>query len=71
MTIGELKRELEGLPDHYEIIFGCRELQFSRLKQRGDTLIQMEFDQIIGKDSNGVWFVHDASSGEDISSLFI
>jgi len=49
MTIGELKHELEGLPDHYEIIFGCRELQFSRLKQRGDTHIQMEFDQIIGK----------------------
>ena len=32
MTIGELREELEDWPEGDEIIFGCEELEFYRLK---------------------------------------
>jgi hypothetical protein len=50
MTIGELKEKLKGLPDDYQIIFGCEELEFYRLKIRGEKLVQVEFNQNIYKD---------------------
>ena len=58
MTIGELKDTLKGWPDDYEIILGCPELKFYRLKQRGDKLIQLEFSRSIYKDNEtGRWHV--------------
>ncbi len=58
MTIGELKDTLKGWPDDYEIFFGCPELEFYRLKQRGDKLVQLEFSQNIYKDNEtGKWHV--------------
>jgi hypothetical protein len=58
MTIGELKDELEDWPNESEIIFGCEELEFSRLKKRGDGVVQLEFDQTIYKDAKtGKWHV--------------
>lgn len=51
LTVGELKKELEGYPDHYELYFGG--LDFYRLKQRGPKLVQVEFNQTVYKDKNG------------------
>jgi hypothetical protein len=39
MTIGELRDELDDWPESFEIIFGCPDLEFYRLKKRtGDLL---------------------------------
>jgi hypothetical protein len=58
MTIGELRDELEDWPDGDEIIFGCEELEFYRLKKRGDDAVQLEFNQTIYKDvKTGKWHV--------------
>ncbi|KIA81848.1 hypothetical protein QR66_02355 [Chromobacterium piscinae] len=43
INIGFLKSQLEGLPDHYTIDF-CG-LEFYRIKQRGETHVQLEFNQ--------------------------
>jgi hypothetical protein len=60
MTIGELKDELEAWPDSCEIIFGCQELEFYRIKKREDDLVQLEFNQTIYKDAKtGKWHVDD------------
>lgn len=58
MTIGELKDRLKGWSDDFEIIFGCPELEFYRLKQRGERQVQLEFSQSIYKDNEtGEWVV--------------
>ena len=58
MTIGELRDELEGWPDSYEIILGCEELEFDRFKTRGVDTVQLEFDQTVYKDAKtGKWHV--------------
>lgn len=51
ITIGELKELLAGYPDHYTIDF-CG-LDFSRLKLRGETHVQMEFNQPVYLNSEG------------------
>lgn len=51
LTIGELKKHLEGYPDHYELYFGG--LDFYRLKQRGPERVQMEFNQQVYTDNDG------------------
>jgi hypothetical protein len=62
MTIGELKERLKNWPDDDTIIFGCEELEFYRLKRRGDYLVQLEFSQNIWKDSaTGAWHVDDSN----------
>lgn len=43
ISIGELKNLLANYPDHYQIDFSG--LSFYRLKQRGETSVQMEFNQ--------------------------
>lgn len=43
ISIGELKQELAKYPDHYQLDFSG--LSFYRLKQRGETSVQMEFNQ--------------------------
>lgn len=57
MTIGELKRWLEGLPDDDKIFFGCESLKFYRIKQRGDGLHQIEFNQTVSDNANGEVFI--------------
>jgi hypothetical protein len=58
MTIGELRDELDEWPESFEIIFGCPELEFYRLKKRAGDLLQLEFNQTIYKDSEtGKWHV--------------
>ena len=58
MTIGELRDELDDWPESFEIIFGCPELEFYRLKKRAGDLLQLEFNQTIYKDfETGKWHV--------------
>jgi hypothetical protein len=49
MTVGKLKRMLRGIPDSCEVIFGSREFIVSRIKPRGEKLIQIEFEPEEGK----------------------
>ena len=56
MTVGELRSHLEGWPDDYEITFGgC--LDFYRLKGRGATLVDMEFNQTVYRDDEGKYHI--------------
>ena len=50
-TVGDLRRQLSVYPEHYEVDFSG--LDFYRLKQRGDELIQVEFNQPVYRDANG------------------
>lgn len=58
-TVGELKKALEHYPDDTEVIFGCHELKYSRLKPRGEKLVQVEFSQNIYRTEEGEWVVVD------------
>ena len=48
ITVGEMKEMLEGWPDDMELSFNG--LEFYRLKQRGEKLLQVEFNQFVYKD---------------------
>lgn len=56
MTVGELKKELQGWPDDYEITFSGV-LEFSRLKGRGEKLVDMEFNQTVFRKADGSYDV--------------
>jgi hypothetical protein len=58
MTVGEFKKMLEGWPDDFELTFSGQ-LEVSRLKKRGDNLVDVEFNQTVYKDQNGKWCVID------------
>jgi hypothetical protein len=45
ITVGELRKTLENYPDDAEIHF--EELTFYRVKQRGEKLVQIEFNEAI------------------------
>lgn len=51
ITVGDLKRMLSAFPDDTELSF-CG-LDFYRLKWRGPTLVQVEFNQTVYKDKHG------------------
>jgi predicted secreted protein len=46
-TVGELRQALKNYPDNWQVIFGCEELEFYRVKRRGEGLVQIEFNQVI------------------------
>ena len=46
MSIKEFIKEIVGLPDNAEIIFGTGDLSFYRVKRRGDSLYQIEFNEV-------------------------
>ncbi len=50
-TVGDMKRELAVFDDDYEIDFSG--LDFYRLKQRGDKLVQVEFNQPVYRTPEG------------------
>ncbi|MBX3390379.1 MAG: hypothetical protein KF691_13095 [Phycisphaeraceae bacterium] len=52
----ELKRRLESVPDDWDVLFADG-LEFFRFKRRGETLIQIEFNQNVFKDEHGKWHV--------------
>jgi hypothetical protein len=45
MKLGELRERLKLYPDECEVTFGSGNLQFYRVKPRGENLIQIEFSQ--------------------------
>ena len=51
ITLGEFRQHLEAYPDDYEIYFSG--LDFYRIKQRGEKLIQVEFNQQVYLDEQG------------------
>lgn len=55
ITVGELKDHLSAYPDHYTIDFSG--LNFYRLKQRDETHVQMEFNQQVYRNSEGLMMV--------------
>lgn len=57
MTVGQLKRQLAGLPDDGKIFFGCESLSFHRIKMRGDKYFQIEFNQTVYDDKEGNVFI--------------
>jgi hypothetical protein len=58
MTIGELISKLQNWPKSCKIVFGCKELEFHRLKARGSGTVQLEFNQNIWKDTaTGQWHI--------------
>lgn len=69
ITVGDLKRHLEAFGDEMEIFFGCEELEFYRLKQRGENLVQLEFNQTVYADSDGQVIVDMHTNGEAVSSI--
>jgi hypothetical protein len=65
MTVGELRRQLEGIPDGASIFFGCDSLRFYRVKQRGENYFQIEFSQPVYDDDEGnVYVTNLQDSGE-------
>jgi hypothetical protein len=50
-TVGDLREHLKLYPDHYELRFGDRAtnppLTFYRTKTRGETMVQIEFNELI------------------------
>ncbi|BBS11552.1 hypothetical protein WP5W18C01_16460 [Klebsiella aerogenes] len=51
ITVGELLDRLSSYPRDAKISFSG--LDFYRLKQRGENLIQVEFNQVVYRDSEG------------------
>ncbi|WP_417446318.1 hypothetical protein [Kangiella sp.] len=45
ITVGEMKEMLQGWPEDMELYFNG--LDFYRLKQRGEKLLQVEFNQLV------------------------
>ena len=45
ITVGRLRQELDGLPDDWTLDFSG--LDFYRIKQRGPTHVQIEFNQSV------------------------
>ena len=62
VTVGDLKRYLEGCPDDMTIFMGG--LTFYRFKRRSEKILQMEFNQTVYLDDNGQVLVDDHSPGE-------
>ena len=49
ITVGDLKRQLRGVPDDWELTFGgC--LEFYRTKVRGEKHLDIEFSQVVWRD---------------------
>jgi hypothetical protein len=51
VSLGFLRAHLNAYPDDFEVSFGG--LEFSRVKQRGDNLIHVEFLQPVYLDDEG------------------
>ncbi len=49
ITVGEFKKWLSDYPDNMLLDFSM--LDFKRLKQRSPTLVQVEFNQLVYRDS--------------------
>lgn len=52
ITVGTLISLIQGYPTNKPIAFGCPELEFNRVKDRG-TYLQIEFNQNVYADGKG------------------
>jgi hypothetical protein len=59
ITVGDLRRQLEGYPDDAELFFGG--LRFYRLKSRGEKLVQLEFQEQVYREQDGTLVAIDAN----------
>ena len=60
ITVQELIEELEKHPKDAEVIFGdVNSLHFSRVKERGHDQVQIEFNEQVYRDSEGLLVVQD------------
>lgn len=57
ISVGDLKRQLTSYDDDAVLYFGG--LDFYRLKQRGEKIVQVEFNQQVYRDSSGKLIVED------------
>lgn len=57
ITVGELRSQLEGIPDAWTVDFSG--LTFYRVKQRAPTHVQIEFNEVVYRDANGHLVVRD------------
>ena len=55
ITVGDLKAALEAYPDNYNLDFSG--LTFYRLKQRGEKHVQVEFNQQVYLNDEGLVIV--------------
>jgi hypothetical protein len=46
MTVGKLRDDLKLFPDDFDLFFGDGTLEFYRVKERGEKLVQIEFNQM-------------------------
>ena len=47
-TVGDLRNHLKLFPDNFELTFGPDDrLTFYRTKQRGDKMVNIEFNEIV------------------------
>jgi hypothetical protein len=54
LTVGDLKRELSAYDDDCELYFGDEDcLTFYGVKQPGEKLVQIEFEQAIFRNEDG------------------
>jgi hypothetical protein len=62
ITVAELIESLKVYPGGAQVIFGGHPgLDFYRVDKRGEDLVQIEFNQTVGQDSDGKWFIQDTS----------
>jgi hypothetical protein len=52
ITVGQLRRRLEVLPEEAVLIFGCKALRFSDITRRGENLYQIEFSHLVCDDGD-------------------
>lgn len=57
ITVGELIQELQKHDPECLVSFSG--LSFLRLKSRSDTVVQLEFEQVVYRDSEGTLVAHD------------
>jgi len=51
ITVGQLRDALKHYPDDFEI--GFSGLTYYRIKQRGDRLLQLEFNEAVSRTDDG------------------
>lgn len=56
ITVGEFKRKLEAFDDQLELSFSG--LEYHRIAQNGDKLVQVEFEEKVFKDKAGRIQIH-------------
>lgn len=54
MTVGEFKRMLQDIPEHYELTFGIQ--QFNQIKRHGDTRVDVVLWPLFACEASGEYY---------------